>query len=281
MSSFQISSALLLLATFFLSGCKDAAAPQTATGEQLSFNLDDSTYFNEFIPCTVGPESSPEQMNQMVAEWKALINSEALDGGWIYLPASENNTYPTGAWWELQWASKKGADESWDLWSQDPAAIEWTSKYESVFSCDGQNRNSFEAVFPVNADEFGEFSDSGYFYSEVLLCRYEDDADSVDAKEFLNSYTRAVRASDYQGTGYHFGNYYASDNADADFLWGEFTNSKNSYERVVELFARDVEPTQFPLFSEFASCNEKPDRYNGWTVYERDGSDNSADFSRM
>ena len=97
----------------------------------------------------------------------------------------------------------------------------------------------------------------------------------------MNSYTRAVRASDYQGTGYHFGNYYASDNADADFLWGEFTNSKNSYERVVELFARDVEPTQFPLFSEFASCNEKPDRYNGWTVYERDGSDNSADFSRM
>ena len=49
----------------------------------------------------------------------------------------------------------------------------------------------------------GNFSESGYFYSEVLLCRYEEDADSIDAKEFLNSYTRAVRASDYQGTGYH------------------------------------------------------------------------------
>ena len=56
MSSFQISAALLLLATFFSFGCKDSAPPQTATVEQLSFNLDDSTYFNEFIPCTVGSE---------------------------------------------------------------------------------------------------------------------------------------------------------------------------------------------------------------------------------
>ena len=123
----------------------------------------------------------------MVAEWRALINSEALDGGWIYLPASEANTYPTGPWWELQWASEEGADESWDLWSQDSAAIEWTAKYENVFRRDGQNRNGFEAVFPINADEFEEFSDSGYFYSEVLLCRYEDEADNDDAEEFLNS----------------------------------------------------------------------------------------------
>ncbi|MEK9877596.1 MAG: hypothetical protein VW684_13140, partial [Betaproteobacteria bacterium] len=91
-------------------------------------------------------------MNQMIAEWKTLINSEALDGGWIFLPASEENTYPTGAWWELSWASKESADEAWELWSQDSAAIEWTAKYESVLSCEGQNRNNFEAVFPVNAD---------------------------------------------------------------------------------------------------------------------------------
>ncbi|MEL0071000.1 MAG: hypothetical protein VW873_09320, partial [Betaproteobacteria bacterium] len=61
----------------------------------------------------------------------------------------------------------------------------------------------------------------------------------------------------------------------------EYTNSKPSYDRVVELFARDVEPTQFPLFSEFASCKEETDKYNGWTVYERDESDSSTDFTRM
>jgi hypothetical protein len=271
----------LLLATSILFGCNDSAAPQNPTAKRSAFNLADATYFNEFVPCTLGSESSPEKMNQMIAEWKTLINSEALDGGWIYLPASEENTYPADAWWELQWASKESADEAWEQWAQDSAAIDWTAKYESVLSCDAQNRNNFEAVFPVDADEFGEFSDSGYFYSEVLLCRYEKGADKNDAKEFLNSYTEAVRASDYQGTGYHFGNYYASDNTDADFLWGEYTNSKPSYDRVVELFARDVEPTQFPLFSEFASCKEETDKYNGWTVYERDESDSSTDFTRM
>ena len=71
----------ILLATSILFGCNDSAAPQNPIGQQSAFNLEDSTYFNEFVPCTLGAESSPEKMNQMVAEWKTLISSEALDGG--------------------------------------------------------------------------------------------------------------------------------------------------------------------------------------------------------
>ena len=71
----------ILLATSILFGCNDSAVPKNPTGQQLVSNLEGFTYFNEFVPCTLGAESSPEKMNQMVAEWKTLINSEALDGG--------------------------------------------------------------------------------------------------------------------------------------------------------------------------------------------------------
>ena len=145
------------------------------------------------------------------------------------LPSSfDTNTYPEGAWWELQWDSEVTATEAWATWVDNEQVAEWTEKYANVFNCDGQNRNSFEAVFPIGAEEFGEFSESGYFHSEVSLCNYENGASSEEAKAFLESYTSAVRDSNYEGTGYHFGNYYGSNNPDADFLWAEFTNSAES-----------------------------------------------------
>ena len=159
--------------------------------------------------------------------------------------------------------------------------MEWTEKYSDVFKCDGESRNSFEAVFLIEAEEFGEFSDSGYFYSEVSLCNYVSGNSSNEAKALLESYTSSVRASSYQGTGLHFGNYYVSNNLDADFLWAEFTNSSQSTNKVAELFTRDIEPTQFPLFSKFASCSETTDKYNGWTVFEHDEHNFNVNFAKM
>ena len=159
--------------------------------------------------------------------------------------------------------------------------LEWTKKYTNVFKCDGENRNPFEAVFPIDVEEYGEFSDSGYFHSEVSRCDYVSGNSSEEAKPFLESYTRSLRASNYQGTGFHFGNYYTSNNPDADFLWAEFTNSSESTNKVAELFTKDIEPTQFPLFSKFASCRETTDKYNGWTVFERDEPNFNVDFAKM
>ena len=210
-----------------------------------------------------------------------MINAESLVGGWIYLPVSDTNTYPERAWWELQWDSDVTATEAWATWVDNEQVVEWTKKYANVFKCDGQNRNPFEAVFPIDAEEFGEFSDSGYFHSEVLLCNYVNGTASDEAKAFLEGYTSAVRASNYEGTGYHFGNYYASNNPDADFLWAEFTNSAESTDKIAELFTKDIEPKHFPLFSKFASCSESSDKYNGWTVFERDDPNFNVNFARM
>ena len=273
------SNLIVLFLVTMLMSCTESS--DTSKVAQESFDLGDATYFNEFVACRTVSEYSPELMNEMISEWRDLIDPDALVGGWIYLPASDTNTYPEGAWWELQWDSEVTAKEAWTAWIDNEQVAEWTEKYAKVFKCDGQNRNPFEGVFPIDTEEFGEFSDSGYFYSEVLLCNYVNGASSDEAKAFLESYTSAVRASNYEGTGYHFGNYYASNNPDANFLWAEFTNSTESYGKVVELFAKDVEPTQFPLFSQFASCKESTDKYNGWTVFERDELNANVNFAKM
>ena len=273
------SNLIVLVLVTMLMSCTESSDMSKVAQE--SFELVDATYFNEFVACRTGSEYSPELMNEMISEWRDLIDPDALVGGWIYLPASDTNTYPEGAWWELQWDSEVTAKEAWTAWIDNEQVAEWTEKYANVFKCNGKNRNPFEGVFPIDTEEFGEFSDSGYFYSEVLLCNYLNGASSDEAKVFLESYTSAVRASNYEGTGYHFGNYYASNNLDVNFLWGEFTNSAESYGKVGELFAKDVEPTQFPLFSQFASCRESTDKYNGWTVFERDELNVNVNFAKM
>jgi len=270
---------IVLVLVAMLMSCTES--PDISKVAEESFDLNDETYVNEFVACRTGAEYSPELMNEMISEWRNLIDAEALIGGWIYLPASDTNTYPEGAWWELQWDSEVTAKEAWATWIDNEQVAEWTEKYAKVFKCDGQNRNPFEAVFPIDAEEFGEFSDSGYFHSEVSLCNYVNGTSSDEAKAFLESYTSAVRASNYEGTGYHFGNYYASNNPDADFLWAEFTNSAVSTDKVAELFTKDIEPTQFPLFSKFASCSESTDKYNGWTVFERDEPNFNVNFAKM
>ncbi len=268
----------LVLVTMLIS-CTELSEKSEKVQEGVDYS--DVTYFNEFIACKTGPLYSAEAMNEMISEWRSLIDPDVLVGGWIYLPSSSNNTYPDGAWWELQWNSDVTAKEAWAAWVNDEQVAEWTDKYSEVFNCDGQTRNSFEGVFPIDTEEFGEFSDSGYFYSEVLLCNYVNGASSNEAKAFLGSYASAVRGSSYEGTGYHFGNYYASNNPDANFLWGEFSNSAESYSKVIELFSKDVEPTQFPLFSQFASCRENTDKYNGWTVFDRRKLNLKPNFAEM
>ena len=84
-----------------------------------------------------------------------------------------------------------------------------------------------------------------------------------------------------QGTEFHFRNYYASNNPEADFLWVEFTNSSESTDKVAKLFTKDIEPSQFPLFSKFALCRETTDKYIGWTVFEREESNFNVNFAKM
>ena len=93
------SNLIVLVLVTMLMSCTESSDKSKVAQE--SFDLSDATYFNEFVACSTGPEYSPELMNEMISEWRDLIDPAALVGGWIYLPASDTNTYPEGAWGEL------------------------------------------------------------------------------------------------------------------------------------------------------------------------------------
>jgi hypothetical protein len=52
-----------------------------------------------------------------------------------------------------------------------------------------------------------------------------------------------------------------------------FTNSKETMNKAAASFEAEVRENMFPLFSEFASCGEKPDLYNGFTLYWSEDKD--------
>ena len=87
-----------------------------------------------------------------------------------------------------------------------------------------------------------------------------------DAIEFLYGFRDAVANADYADTTYHLLNYFFHDDP-SRFLWANFTNSKESMDKANASFEASVRDKMFPLFSEFASCGEKPDLYNGFTLY--------------
>ena len=261
------------LFTFFISIVFIASCSMDERVEETT-NLLDNEYFTEFMQCKAGPDYSAENMAKMIADWQPLITADQLIGVWGYAPASEKNLYPDTGWWELQWTSKEAAEAAWNQWVQNAEVAAWQEKYKDVLVCNGEARNGFESVFPLGAEEFGDLPKSGYFFSAVWLCKYNEGYGVVDAKEFLPKFTKIVRnSSGYAGTSYHFGNYYSDSNPDADFLWGDFTNSRESMTQATNAFQKDVQPTMFPLFSEFAACGETPDEYNGWMLYDAENKD--------
>ena len=152
--------------------------------------------------------------------------------------------------------------------------------------CDGEGRNSFDADYPIAPGTYGNTNESGYFYSEFHQCDFNEGSGRSDAEAFLPGFSNAVSNSDYSETNYSYGNYFAHKNADGshtdsdiDFLWANFTNSKDSMDKANESFEKDVRAEMFPLFSEFASCGDKPELFHGWTLYDRDNKDFMPSFA--
>ena len=94
--------------------------------------------------------------------------------------------------------------------------------------------------------------------------------------------------ADYSGTNYSIGNYFpfknengSHANPDVDFLWANFTESKESMDKAQASFEKDVRDEMFPIFSKFATCAEMPDVYNSWTFYNSSAKEFMPDFTSM
>lgn len=262
----------LLISFIFIASCAVEEPMQQVT------DILDDEYFTEFMPCKAGPDFNADNMTAMISEWQKLLTAEELLGVWGYAPAADTNSIKDTGWWELQWSSQEAADMAWDQWIQNEEASAWQEKYASVLQCDGEARNPFDAVMPITPTAYGEMNDSGYFYSEVYICEFNESYSKNDAVEFLYGFRDAVAEGDYSGTTYHLLNYFFQEDP-SSFLWGNFTNSKASMDKANIAFEQSVRDKMFPLFSEFAQCGEQPDLYNGYTLYWSEKKDFMPTFS--
>lgn len=236
--------------------------------------------YNEFMACQFGTDMTPDNLTAMISEWQGLITSEELVGAWGYSPASDQNAWGEVGWWELEWTSKEAAESAWAEWESNEAAAVWAEKHAGVMQCDGPGRFKFDGIFPIPSETYGEKNPNGYFYSEFIGCNYKEGSSRDDAIAFVDGFNSAVADGGYEGTGYHYGNYFAEDNTatnprgeSADFLWASFTKTKEMNDKANTAFEAEVREKMFPLFSEFASCEDNSDVYHGWTLYDADDKD--------
>ncbi len=273
-----------MISVLFVTSCSNEMEVETS-----SENSDGGgSAFAEFMACTAGPDFNAENAMKMIGEWRKLITAESLYGAWGYVPAAETNSSGETLWWELNWSSKEDADSAWSEWSENADGQAWAEEYSSVMACDGEGRNSFIAEYPISPGTYGDTNESGYFYSEFYLCSFTEGSDETDAQEFLPGFSNAVSNADYSGTNYSIGNYFpfknengSHANPDVDFLWANFTESKESMGKAQASFEKDVRDEMFPIFSKFATCAEMPDVYNSWTFYNSSAKEFMPDFTSM
>jgi len=263
------------LTIFALGGCSSDKAPETvataapnvAVAAAVTFDMVGKTFYNEFIPCTAGPDFSEATVDEMVAEWRDSGISGEILGAWGYAPASEDNVFDNG-WWELQWSSKEAADAAWQEWVASDVAQSWASKYENVMVCDGANRVSWDFNFPRDPYSFGEFDESGRFASAYFPCQLNEGKTMDDVNLALVSYNTWLDAVPVtEGNFYAFGIYANnSDASEVDVFWGNFHPSHERMKLADAGWATNGGETKAQL--EAAMTCGKPDVHNAKVFYD-------------
>ena len=245
---------------------------------------DEGPFYVEFVSCTKGNEFSKSSLSSMIDSWRALPVSNELRGSYLYDPLREENAFGPSMWWELEWNSKESADEAWNNWSDNEDVRAWAETYQNVMSCDGEGRNAWDILIPVASSTFGEPNDSGYFYSQYWTCSYREGADRADIEEFLALHSAKILSSELDGTGYHYGVYFdrrardaSHSDVEANLVWGEWANSKESMEVQNENFANNFQ-TIFEKFDQIGSCQEQPDLFDSWMLYSQNDENYSPKF---
>ena len=256
--------------TFFAMGCSE---------QKKDNGSEENIYkpvFNEFMACEKGPEYSSENLAKMIADWRAFPFSEELLGAFFHNPINEQNTFGPTAWWELEWTSKEAADGAWEQWSNNQEASGWSGKYSNVLVCNEEGRNSWDLIYPISVDLFGEPNDSGYFFSQYWSCNYTNDANRKDMENFIPTHKAFIEGSDLEDTGYHYGVYFdrrsedaSHSNVETSHLWAEWARSSQSMDVQNRNFANNGQST-FEVFNEIGECPENPDIYDSWVLYLKD-----------
>jgi len=268
---------IILKLTFLIPVFTVLAIGCTNTNKDNNLEIDEySPRFNEFMACEKGAEYSSKNLSMMISDWRAFQLSEEMMGAFFHDPINEENTFGPTAWWELEWSSKEAADTAWEQWSNNEEAVEWSEKYSDVLVCNQEGRNSWDLIYPISFDLFGEPNDSGYFYSQYWSCNFKNDANRKDMENFIPTHKAFIEESDLKGTGYHYGVYFdrrsedaSHSNVETSHLWAEWARSAESMDVQNRNFADNGQST-FEIFNQIGACPENPDIYDSWVLYLKD-----------
>tara|TARA_B100000965_G_C19525674_1_gene728658 strand:+ start:69 stop:905 length:837 start_codon:yes stop_codon:yes gene_type:complete len=267
----------ILKLTFLIPVFTVLAIGCTNTNKDNNLEIDEySPRFNEFMACEKGAEYSSKNLSMMISDWRAFQLSEEMMGAFFHDPINEENTFGPTAWWELEWSSKEAADTAWEQWSNNEEAVEWSEKYSDVLVCNQEGRNSWDLIYPISFDLFGEPNDSGYFYSQYWSCNFKNDTNRKDMENFIPTHKAFIEESDLKGTGYHYGVYFdrrsedaSHSNVETSHLWAEWARSAESMDVQNRNFADNGQST-FEIFNQIGACPENPDIYDSWVLYLKD-----------
>ncbi len=144
-----------------------------------------------------------------------------------------------------------------------------------LWQCDGEGRNAWDILIPISSKYFGKANDSGYFYSQYSTCSYKNSAGRNELENFIPMHTAKIKASELEGTGYHYGVYFDQRSGDASHsdvaashIWGEWALSSEAMEVQNQNFTNNFQNV-FAEFNEIGSCLENPDTFDSWVLYDQ------------
>lgn len=253
----------LILASFIVANCSNNTA---STEPEVAFDILGVSFYNEFFPCVGGEDYSQENVMAMMKAWRAQNISDDLLGAWGYAPASDANGQDNG-WWELQWESKEKADAAWAEWVADEGAMAWAEEYESVIACDGEARRGWSFQWQRDPYSFGEFPDSGEFFTETFICKFNEGKSASDLAKSVADYNAWLDTAENYGA-YGYGVYMSLEEDETlDFLWLNFHESADSAAKGQANWLATGAEAQASI-ANTATCQTQIDTYNSATLYD-------------
>ena len=260
------------LACLFVTACsgnKEETAVVPLAEQEMTWDVVGEVFYNEFIPCTAGPDFSPATVDAMVTEWRAGGLAPDLLGAWGYAPASDQNQFPNG-WWEVSWPSKEAADAVWAQWAENEEAQAWSTKYQSVMACDVPSKYGWDFQFYRAPDSFGPTPESGEFASAYIACSFNEGKGFEDLEASIELYNAWLDGLDPESTSFYaYGIYPArpeTETEGVDYFWGNFHESFETMKAGTEGFQATGAEVQ-AAFDATATC-VNPDVYNSKVFYD-------------
>lgn len=249
---YQIATLFALLGV--ITACSSESTP---TYSDLGSDTYPQKFYVEYVPCTGGPDYSPEAfVETMLPVWQEIqveIDSTMFQSfGIAYEEPREEDM--EGGFWQLVWNSKEDSQTTWENWNNYERAQNFLTDNENILLCEPERTFSFDAYMPRDPYAMGDW-DLTNFSSEYQLCSYnegkgvDDLMAAIDKfEDWLNSgleydepYNYMILAPDYE--------------AEFDYAWGNFHQTiEGRKEGDAEFQATAASLNQ--EFQDIASCDD-------------------------